>query len=264
MQYGDKTPFLESCKIQLRVIWALLLREIITRYGRKNIGFLWLFVEPLIFTFVIVSMWAFVRAAKFSDLNIVAFVMTGYPLVMMWRNASRRAMGAVSSNMSLLYHRNVRVLDTLVTRVILEVFGATVAFLAISSVFIFLKWMPAPDDVFYMLLAWGLMALFALGLGLILSAVAFYFEPFAKIWGTLSILMMPLSGAFFLVNSMPPKTQELLLMLPMVNATEMFRHGYFGSSIVTLEDPIYILICDLVMILFGLLLVKKYSKKVQA
>ena len=27
------------------------MREIITRYGRNNIGFLWLFVEPLLLTF---------------------------------------------------------------------------------------------------------------------------------------------------------------------------------------------------------------------
>ena len=30
------------------------MREIITRYGRNNIGFLWLFVEPLLLTLVMV------------------------------------------------------------------------------------------------------------------------------------------------------------------------------------------------------------------
>jgi ABC-type polysaccharide/polyol phosphate export permease len=32
------------------VLGALLIRELLTRYGRHNIGFLWLFVEPMIFT----------------------------------------------------------------------------------------------------------------------------------------------------------------------------------------------------------------------
>ena len=35
-----------SWTIARRVIGALLLRELLTRYGRNNIGFLWLFVEP--------------------------------------------------------------------------------------------------------------------------------------------------------------------------------------------------------------------------
>ena len=72
-------------------------------------------------------MWKFIRADKFSTLNMIAFVMTGYPMAMMWRNASNRAIGSISANLSLLYHRNVRVLDTIFTRVLLEVAGASIA-----------------------------------------------------------------------------------------------------------------------------------------
>ncbi len=91
-----------------------------------NIGFLWLFVEPLLMTFVIVLMWKFLRADRYSTLNIVAFAITGYPMLMMWRNASKRAVGSISSNASLLYHRNVRVLDTILARMILEIAGAAI------------------------------------------------------------------------------------------------------------------------------------------
>ena len=59
MQYGDETTFKQSLAIQGRVINALLMREIITRYGRQNVGFLWLFIEPLLMTFFIVMMWKF-------------------------------------------------------------------------------------------------------------------------------------------------------------------------------------------------------------
>ena len=127
MKELHKTSFRESLAIQKRVIGALLMREIITRYGRNNIGFLWLFVEPLLFTLVIVLMWKFFRASNVSALNIIAFVITGYPMMMMWRNASGRAIGSISANASLLYHRNVRVLDTILARMFLEIAGATIA-----------------------------------------------------------------------------------------------------------------------------------------
>ncbi|KLT71885.1 sugar ABC transporter permease, partial [Neisseria arctica] len=81
---------------------------------RSNIGFLWLMVEPLLITLLVGVLWEVRRADRFSDLNIVAFVLTGYPMAMMWRNASYRAIGAISAKASLLYHRNVRVLDTIV------------------------------------------------------------------------------------------------------------------------------------------------------
>ena len=66
MKELHKTSFWESLVIQKRVLGALLMREIITRYGRNNIGFLWLFVEPLLMTLVMVLMWKFFRYFYFK------------------------------------------------------------------------------------------------------------------------------------------------------------------------------------------------------
>lgn len=263
MKALHETSFKESLMIQMRVIGALLMREIITRYGRNNIGFLWLFIEPLMMTLFIVMMWKFMRADQVSSLNIVAFVLTGYPMAMMWRNASNRAIGAISGNMSLLYHRNVRVLDTIFARVLLEVAGATIAQIAIMAVLLAIRWIEWPADIFYMLLAWLLMALFALGLGLVICSIAFKFEAFGKLWGTFSFIMLPLSGAFFFVSSLPQQAQQYVLWFPMVHGTEMFRQGYFGGSMQTMENPWYLLLCDLVLLFIGLAMVAKFSKGVE-
>lgn len=263
MRYGDKTTFKRSCVIQKRVIHALLMRELITRYGRRNIGFLWLFVEPLLLTLVIALLWKYIRADKFSTLNILAFMITGYPLAMMWRNASNRAMGAINANISLLYHRNVRVLDTIFTRILLEIAGATIAQIVIMALFIALGWIDPPHDIFYMLMAWILMAFFAFGLGLIICAIAQYIEVFGKIWGTLSFVLLPLSGAMFFVHNLPPMAQEIALWLPMIHGTEMFRHGYFGETVTTYESVGYIIVSNMVLIFVGLLLVRTFSKGIE-
>ena len=64
--------FNHSFKIQLRVIYALLMREIITRYGRHNFGFMWLFLEPMLFTTGIVILWYNLKGAH-SNISIVPF-----------------------------------------------------------------------------------------------------------------------------------------------------------------------------------------------
>ena len=207
-----------------------------------------------------VLMWKFFKVNNISTLNIVAFTITGYPMMMMWRNASNRAIGSISANMSLLYHRNVRVLDTIFARMLLEIAGATIAQIAIMSVLIAVRWIEMPADIFYMLLAWLLMAMFAIGLGLIICSVAFHFEPFGKVWGTISFVMMPLSGVFFFVHNLPQQLQHYVLMLPMVHGTEMFRAGYFGNSVTTYGNPWFILLCNLVLLLLGLAMVTKFSK----
>lgn len=263
MRYGDQTTLRESFVIQCRVIGALLMREVITRYGRNNLGFLWLFIEPLMLTLMIVLLWKFIRADKFSTLNVVAFMITGYPLAMMWRNVSNRAIGAISSNLSLLYHRNVRVLDTIISRMLLEISGATIAQILIMALLITLGWIDLPEDPLYMIMAWLLMIFFAIGLGLIICSIAQKFEVFGKIWGTLTFVMLPLSGVFFFVHSLPPQVKEYAQWIPMISGTEMFRHGYFGEMMPTYENIHFLVICDLAMILIGLIMVKNFSKGIE-
>lgn len=263
MGYGDQTTLRQSLAIQGRVIGALLMREVITRYGRKNLGFLWLFVEPLLLTFVIVLLWKFLRADKISTLNIIAFVITGYPMAMMWRNASNRAIGAISANSSLLYHRNVRVLDTIFARMLLEVVGATIAQILLMALLIVIGWIEMPQDILYMVLAWVLMAFFAFGLGLIICSVAYHFDAFGKVWGTLSFVLLPISGALFFVQNLPNQVQEYAVYIPMISGTEMFRHGYFGDSVQTHENIGVIIISNLAMLLAGLMMVKHFSKGIE-
>ena len=76
----------QSFRIQQRVIGALLMREVLTRFGRHNIGFLWVFVEPMIFTIGVVTLWTVVDVGHGSSIPIVAFGITGYSSVLLWRH----------------------------------------------------------------------------------------------------------------------------------------------------------------------------------
>src|SRR5690348_16705535 len=106
--------------IQRRVIFALLMREVLTHFGRHNLGFLWLFLEPMIFTLAVTALWTATKAVHGSDLPIVAFAITGYSSVLLWRNMPSRTIGALGPNLSLLYHRNVRPIDIYLARLLLE------------------------------------------------------------------------------------------------------------------------------------------------
>lgn len=259
---NGQTTLWRSLIIQCRVIGALLMREVITRYGRRNLGFLWLFLEPLLLTLVVLLLWQTIRANNFSSFNIIAFTLTGYPMAIMWRNTSSRSISAISSNVGLLYHRNVTVHDVLFSRMLLEIAGATIAQILIVSFLVFINVIASPADLFYMVAAWLLMALFAVALGLIVTAIATEFVVFGKLWSTLSFIMLPLSGVFFLLSALPIQLREYLLWIPMIHGTEMFRSGYFGDTITTYENSGYLFICTLVMLWLGLVLTKRYSRGV--
>src|SRR5437868_3222624 len=108
------------------------MREVLTRFGRHNIGFLWMMVEPMLFTLAVTALWTLVKAFHGSNLPIAAFALTGYSTVLLWRNMPARAIGAVEPNLALMYHRNVKLMDVYLARILLEAAGATMSFVVLS------------------------------------------------------------------------------------------------------------------------------------
>src|ERR1700736_3245996 len=151
---------LRSLAIQRRVLHALMMREIITRFGRENLGVLWLIGEPMIFTLGVATLWTAAGMHHGSPLPIVAFAVTGYSSVLMWRNSTSRACSAVLQNKPLLYHRNVQIIDVLLTRTALEIGGATGSFIILSVFFVYVGWMPMPVDLLEISFAWFMLAWF--------------------------------------------------------------------------------------------------------
>ncbi len=257
-----KNTLARSLAIQLRVIHALLLREVITRYGRHGLGVLWLMLEPMLFTLGVATLWYMADLHTTSSTPIIAFAITGYSSVLMWRNVANRCSKAIEPNLTLMYHRNVKVLDIFFSRVILEWVGATASIIALTLIFSSLGFMKMPYDVATALGGWLLLAWFSLGLGLIVGAVSERSETFERTWHVISYLMFPLAGAVFMVDWLPKAAQEKIVWVPMIHGVEMIRHGYFGDLVRTHENPIYFSIVNLLLTLIGLALARETGRRV--
>jgi len=263
MTQTDSTSLLQSFAIQRRVVFALLMREILTRYGRHNIGFMWIFVEPMMFTLGVTTVWSLGHMTHGSNLPIAAFAVTGYSSLLVWRNSANRCAKAIEPNMALLYHRNVRILDVFLARLILEIAGATASITALILFFMAIGMISAPADILTMTLGWILQCWYGASIGLIVGALSERSEAVDRIWHTVTYLMFPFSGAVFLVDWLPHSVQGLVLLLPMVHGAEMIRHGYFGTAIITHENPTYFIVANLILLFIGLSLVREASRRVE-
>lgn len=257
------TSLRRSFAIQVRVTSALIMREVITRYGRHNIGFLWLFLEPMLFTLGVTTLWTLIKATHGTSLPITAFAVTGYSSILLWRNCSNRVVKAIEANHSLMYHRNVRVFDILSARLILEISGATVSMIVLTIFFSSLGWMNLPVDILTVMIGWILLAWFAFALSLVIGAASERSELIERVWHIFTYLLFPLSGAGFMVDWLPKVAQDYILWVPMVHATEMIRHGYFGNLVRTYEDPAYLFLFNSALTLIGLALVRETGRRVE-
>jgi capsular polysaccharide transport system permease protein len=258
-----ETSLRRSFAIQRRVLYALLMRELITRFGRENLGVLWLAGEPMLFTLGVTTLWSIAGLHNGSPIPIVAFAVTGYSSVLMWRNSATRVSSALEQNKQLLFHRNVQVIDVFMTRIALEIGGATCSFIALSFFFVFIGWMPMPIDLLEVVSGWIMLAWFGASLALTIGGGTAFSDVIERLWHPAAYILFPLSGAGFMVDWMPTEVQKFVLVLPMVHGTEILREGWFGNVVQAHYDLGYMAACCLVLSLAGLYLQREASRRVE-
>ena len=257
-------PFLQKFAIQAGVLHALMMREIITRFGRDNLGVLWLVGEPMIFTLGVTTLWSAAGLTHGgTGMPIVAFAVTGYSSVLMWRNATSQCSAGIEQNKPLLFHRSVLIIDVFFTRIALEIIGATSSFIVLSIFFISIGWMPMPVDLLLVIEGWLMLAWFGASLALLVGGGTAFSNLVHRLWHPLAYLLFPMSGAAFMVEWLPKRLQDAVLYLPMVHGVELLRRGYFGNVVRSHYDISYMATCCLVLSLCGLYVVREASRRVE-
>jgi capsular polysaccharide transport system permease protein len=246
------SSFAAGWRVQRRVIGALMIRELVTRFGRENIGFLWIMVEPLLFAVLVGIVWRFIRGPEEHGVSIIAFVATGYIPLTFFRHAATRTVRVFSVNSSLMYHRQIKILDFVLVRVLIEVIGGTMAFVFIGTVLYFLNEFPLPADMGAFLAGWFLYCLFTFSLCLVLAPLSEMSDVLEKFIPVVTYIMVPFSGTFNMLAWLAPSAQRYVYYSPFVHGMELIRYGIFGAQVNAKWDVTVPLTASLVLMLIGL------------
>lgn len=253
--------FSSALKVQKRVIWALLMREMITRYGREGLGVLWFFVEPLMFIVGVSVLWSMGGQREMSTGNIAEFALVSYSTILLWRNATNRMSKSIEVNKPLLHHRPIRAMDFYYSRLILELASVTASTFVLYLIFYFLGIAHLPQEPLSMILGWLMIAWFTFGFAITIGALSEISETIDKISHVLLYFMLPVCGAFIPTYLIPEPAKTYVLYFPLVNCVEYFRYGYYGAYMKSYFDIKYTIIANLCLTLVALLLLKSAIRK---
>jgi len=111
-----------SWVIQKTVVFALVLRELRTRLSMRSMGAFWLVFEPVALTLIMVFERVFLRTInmQIGGMTFPMFMITGLVPYQMFKNIIILGMGAIDANRSLFAYRQVKPLDCIVARAIME------------------------------------------------------------------------------------------------------------------------------------------------
>jgi capsular polysaccharide transport system permease protein len=260
---GEGRSTLVGLRVQLRVIHALLLREMDTRFGRNQLGFLWMFLEPLLFAAGISLLRTLLGTGHgVPGVHPFIFGIVSYLPFFTFRSVLARAPGTLRSNLPLLYHSQIKLLDVVLARHALEMAALIVIMTVLVMGIAFWGDMP-PYSVPVLLIGLLLVFGFAHGCGLIAAAVASVFPVWQRLLPVLVFITMPLSGAMIALHMLDPSLRELLLWNPQAHMHEMVRHGVFGDRIKCYFDIGYAAFWVTVANLLGLAALRAVRPKLQ-
>ena len=257
---GDR-GFWRGLKVQGDVIGALLMRELHTRYGRENIGYLWVFLEPLSLASA-VALLHMGHGLPHSGIHPVPFAILGYTLFILFRGMVTRADGALESNMPLLYHRRVTIFDMMLARGLLEAVGTLMAFTALIGLTIALGIADFPARLYYLLIGIILLFWFSFSISLLICASTHDNKLVARFVHPITYVLMPISGAFYQLSWIPQPYKEWLTWFPLTTIFELLRYGQFHAAKDTYVDIPYIAGCCLLLTYGGLASIKATRRRI--
>lgn len=255
------SSFAAGWRIQRRVIGALMIRELVTRFGRENIGFLWIMVEPLLFAVLVGMIWRYMKGPEEHGISVIAFVASGYLPLTFFRHAVTRAVRIFSVNSSLMYHRQVKVLDFIFVRVLIEMIGSMMAYFFIAVLLMVVGEFPIPADLWMLMAGWFLYCLFTFSLCLVLAPLSEMSDVLEKFIPVTTYVMIPFSGTFNMVSWLTPEAQKAMYYSPFVHGMEMMRYGIFGQTVNAKWDVSVPLAASLFLILIGLAMCKRVRRE---
>jgi capsular polysaccharide transport system permease protein len=149
----------------------------------------------------------------------------------------------------------VTILDMLIARTLLEAAGVTSTVFLLLGVATLFDMASLPERPLWLFLAIFFQVWFAFACSMICCAATHDNRLVARLVHPLTYLMMPISGAFYVLSWVPEPYKSILWYVPFVQIFEMARYGQFYSSPSTYFDVLYLLAVCSVLTFFGLLAV---------
>jgi capsular polysaccharide transport system permease protein len=228
------------------------MREVSTRYGRSPGGYVWAFVEPAAYIFMMAGLRQGIGGLPAMGDSYVLFFATGYLAFMLYAGMYQYLASAISANKSLMRYPAVAPIDAVVGRFILQALTSAV----VSTVIIALSYLTTRHSI---PVSWGLVGEATMFAWLLASGVAFLnivlfvkFPLYEKLFAVVTRPLLLLSGVFLMPSDLPHPMSDFLLDNPLTHVVLLFREGFYGEAMYSGLDIWYLATWSVLIFFMGL------------
>ncbi|WP_417525620.1 ABC transporter permease [Marinovum sp.] len=243
-----------------RSVSALILREMVTTYGRSPGGYLWVILEPVAGIALLSYVFSLIARTPSLGQNFPLFFATGILPFLLYSSISGLTANSLKYSKPFLAYPAVTYLDALIARIILT----TLTHLLVSAIILtgiimiydlrpILHW-PAIFNALAMTLS------FAVAIGT-LNCYLFTIAPlWERFWTVLNRPMFILSGILFIPENVPARLRDYFMMIPLPHMTSEMRKGFYATYDAVHVQPIYVYLLAVIILTIGMILLLRNHK----
>lgn len=241
----------------LRVVFALILREMSSSYGRSPGGYIWAILEPA----AGIALLSFVFAAAFRGpplgISFPMFYASGMLPFLMFMDIHTKLAQSLNYSKQLLAYPSVTFIDALVARFVLNLLTQLMVGYVIFAVLLLAFDHRTTPNLPEIILAYSYTALLALGFGCFNCYLFIRVPIWQQAWSIMTRPLFILSGIFLLFDSIPEPYSDWLWWNPLVHVVGMMRAAFYPTYDASYANPTYLVLVSLTLLAMGILLLRK-------
>jgi len=250
-------------QIFLAVERALFLRELNIKMSVGKTGLFWTFFEP----FMQVTMFILIRIAimgrSSANYDVVVFMASGFIAFNMFNKVLMSSAGTFVANKGLFNYKQVKPIDTILARVLVNMFITSIIVLMFLFLGFFFQYDNLkPENILLVFFGYLWLLLFSFSVGLLVAVGNTFFVSIGKLLSIFTFGLMIFSAVFFPLISIPPEYQQYLLYNPLVHFMEMIHAGYIYELDDRFVDYRYMALWTIIPLFMGMWLYGKVEKKI--
>ncbi len=182
------------------LIKQLVDRDFKAKYKRSVLGVFWSFLNPLLN--MAVQYVVFSNLFKFDIPNFPVYLLCGNVIFSYFSESCGMALTSIVGNASLITKVYVPKYIYPLTRILSSLINLLISMIPLIAVALISGLLPTPAYILA-LYVFVCLALFCLGMGLLLSAAMVFFRDIQFLWGVLTTIWMYLTPIFYPVSILP-------------------------------------------------------------
>ena len=257
--------------INFREIWhyrdllfMLVKRDFITFYKQTILGPLWFIVQPLLTTLIFVILFGNIAKLSTDGIPQLAFYLAGITIWNYFAESLTKTSSVFTANASIfgkVYFPRLIMPLSIVASSLLKFAVQFALFILVVLCYTFVAQSIQPNIwILFTPVLILLMALFALGVGMIFSSLTTKYKDLTFLLAFGIQLFMYITPVVYPSSALPEKFQILAKINPLSSIFECFRYAYLGTGTFTIADLLISTLVIVFLFFAGVLVFNKVEK----